>query len=383
MKVLITSGIFPPDIGGPATYAINLCRELRRLGCEVRIITYGNGITAEGVLAVKRNQNILSRYIKFFLLAWRLSPWADIVYTLDLMSAGLPAAMAAKIRKKKVIFRTGGDFLWEKAMQKGWTDRPLLQYYERLQKTRNLAEAIYRRLCTWVLNRMDLVVFSTPLQADIYKKVYNLSPLKIKLIPNASTSRFVQEASDEFRDYLVFAGRLIKLKNLERLIGAVAELGDKGIKLVIFGQGPEKDNLQRLIKELNAEAYILLKNSIEHEKLINIIVGSKFVVLPSLTEISPNLALECLSMSKPIVLTNQTGLRKELIGELITFDPLSLEDLKKSIEYLLDPAHLSEYAAKMKQLKIEEWGWDKIAAEHINIFKNLLDGKNFIDQSAV
>lgn len=373
LRILITTGIFPPEIGGPATYAINLCRELRRLGCDVRIISYGDGIMAEHISAVKRNQNILIRYIKFFLLVWHLSPWADIVYTLDLISAGLPTTLAAKIRKKKVIFRTGGDFLWEKAIQKGWTNRPLIQYYERLSKTRKLREAVYQRLCAWVLCNMDLVFFSTSLQANIYKKVYRLPLSKIKLIPNAIANRPIQEVSGEFRDYLVFAGRLIKLKNIESLIRVVAELRNKGVKLVTFGQGPEKDNLQRLIGELGAEANILLKDSIEHDKLMSIIAGSKFVILPSLTEISPNLAFECLNMAKPIILTNQTGLSKELSRELITFDPLSVEDLKKNIEYLLNPAHLNEYAAKMKQLKIEKRGWDKIAAEHINIFKDLLN----------
>ena len=39
MKILLVTGIFPPDIGGPATYIPNLARYLKKKGNEVRILT--------------------------------------------------------------------------------------------------------------------------------------------------------------------------------------------------------------------------------------------------------------------------------------------------------------------------------------------------------
>ena len=41
-KILIATGIFPPDIGGPATYVMTLCEELPKLGLEVKVVTYSN-----------------------------------------------------------------------------------------------------------------------------------------------------------------------------------------------------------------------------------------------------------------------------------------------------------------------------------------------------
>ena len=42
MRILIATGIYPPDIGGPATYTKELAEELPKRGVSVQIITYGN-----------------------------------------------------------------------------------------------------------------------------------------------------------------------------------------------------------------------------------------------------------------------------------------------------------------------------------------------------
>jgi hypothetical protein len=41
MKILIATGIYPPKIGGPAQYALNLKNEFEKMGHGVRVKTYG------------------------------------------------------------------------------------------------------------------------------------------------------------------------------------------------------------------------------------------------------------------------------------------------------------------------------------------------------
>ena len=43
MRILISAGIFPPDIGGPATYADKLSKELALRGHEVAVLSYADG----------------------------------------------------------------------------------------------------------------------------------------------------------------------------------------------------------------------------------------------------------------------------------------------------------------------------------------------------
>jgi len=106
--------------------------------------------------------------------------------------------------------------------------------------------------------------------------------------------------------------------------------------------------------------------------LMEIIAGCKFFVLPSISEISPNLALECLSINKPIIITKETGLKKELLDNLITVNPLSEEDIKEKIEYLLVSNNLNNYEKIINGMKIQDIRWNDIAYWHLNIFKKYL-----------
>ena len=173
------------------------------------------------------------------------------------------------------------------------------------------------------------------------------------------------------RDAIVFAGRLIKLKNLERLIKAFAKIKENNSKLIIFGQGPEKARLKNLIASLNMGAGVEIKDDVARQELFNIISGCKFFILPSITDVSPNLALECLSLKKPIILTKETGLSADLTKELITVDPLSADDIREKMEFLLEPKNLADYENRLKNLSFKKWDWSEVALAHLHIFKDI------------
>ncbi|MCK5320497.1 glycosyltransferase, partial [Candidatus Parcubacteria bacterium] len=115
-KILAATGIFPPDIGGPATYVNTLLGELPKQGFEVKVVTYANknqefenNFSNDKVFRVSRNQNIFLRYFKYFLEIWKLMSWADLVYIQDPISSGIPASLACCLRGKKYYLKIVGD----------------------------------------------------------------------------------------------------------------------------------------------------------------------------------------------------------------------------------------------------------------------------------
>lgn len=371
-KVLIATGIYPPDIGGPATYAELLKKELIKLGCQVKVVSYSNQKYTkknEEIFFITRKENIIIRYLKYFFKVWSLADWAEVIYTLDLVSAGLPATLVGNLRKKTVIFRTGGDFLWEKAYYNGWTSLPLSQYYQAKKKLR---EKILISFCQRLLKRINLIIFSTELQSGIYQEYYRVPREKIRLVANPIPEIIVNEIDERYKNNLIFAGRLIKLKNLERLIRVFSEIKSKNISLLIFGEGPEKNNLQSIIEGLGSGGRIKIMEKVEHDKLLVIIKSCKFFILPSISEISPNLALECLAMKKPVILTKETGLNKNIIENLITVDPLSETDIRDKIEFLLDEDNLRNYENKIGKMDINKRNWQDVAYDHLTIFNSIL-----------
>ena len=108
MKILLATGIFPPQIGGPATYSKLLYDELPKRGIDVEIATFGDYLDKPKII----------RHFLYFLELLRKAPDVDLIYALDPVSVGLPALFAAQVRKKKFVLRIAGDYAWEQGSQR-------------------------------------------------------------------------------------------------------------------------------------------------------------------------------------------------------------------------------------------------------------------------
>ncbi|HOZ56464.1 MAG TPA: glycosyltransferase family 4 protein [bacterium] len=374
-KLLITTGIYPPDIGGPATYSYHLTEEFEKIGSEIKIVAYGEGKAnnnQQEVHFVSRQYNLFSRYFKYFCIVFNLSAKADLVYCLDLVSAGLPTILAAKLRGKKIVFRFGGDFLWEKAFQNGWTKKSLAEYYS---STKSIKEKLLFQFCFWLLKGADRIIFSSNLQAGIYLKYYRIPPHKVTIINNPIQRPQIFDTEAKKENRVIFAGRLIKLKNIPALIKAFSEVNVVDSKLLIFGEGPEEDNLRRVIRELKIEDRVIVNQPVNQNELIENLQRSKFFILPSFTEISPNIALECLSIFKPILITKENGLDPAVTAHLLAIDPFSINDMRAKIEFLLDDNNLKNYENELRRVVIEKNDWLDVAKKHLELFQNVIDNK--------
>lgn len=99
MKIVLAAGIYPPDIGGPATYTERLVKEL-----GLPVISYSRRL--------KKIPKGIKHLLYFLGLLW-LARDADVIYAQNVTSAGLPALMAAKLLKKKFALKIVGDAAWE------------------------------------------------------------------------------------------------------------------------------------------------------------------------------------------------------------------------------------------------------------------------------
>ena len=108
MKLLIATPLYPPEIGGPATYTKFLEGNLPRDQFEIEVVRFDE----------VKHLPYLIRHVAFFWKVFRRAKNADIVYALDPLGVGLPAGCAAKLRSKKFLLRIAGDRAWETAQQK-------------------------------------------------------------------------------------------------------------------------------------------------------------------------------------------------------------------------------------------------------------------------
>ncbi len=334
MKILIATGIFPPDIGGPAQYAKELAEEFLRQGHKVKVLAY----------KFKKKLPTGIRHLFYFLRLFFSLGGIDLIIALDTFSVGLPTILAARIFGKKTILRTGGDFLWENYVQKTGNPLTIKDFYDKKPKL-SLKFKLVFSLSKFVLKNSSAIVFSTKWQRDIFIKNYGLDFNKTFIIENFYGDK--KNNAEPIGKNFLWAGRRIKIKNLSLLETAFSEA-----------------------QKQNSSIKLNISEKISHENLMEKIKNCYAVILPSLSEISPNFILDAISFNKPFILTKETGFYEKLKEIGLFVDPLDKEDIKNKILFLTDGKNYLEYKNRISNFKFGH-SWKEIASEFLDIYKKL------------
>lgn len=338
MKILIATGIYPPDIGGPAEYARGVEEAWKRAGHKVKVLAF----------RFERKLPSGVRHVYYFLRVLFSLRDVDLVFSPDTFSAALPALCASKLFGKKFIVRTGGDFLWEGYVERTG-DLVLLRDFYRTRLGRlNLKEQMIFRLARFLFRNADAVIFSTIWQRDIFEKPYSLDLRRCGIVENQYSPRVSGIYSDVPRNsgtekVFVGATRERKWKNIQRVKESFARVGKKGAPVLLdLGAGSREEFLSRL-------------------------QTSYAVIIASLGDISPNTILEAISFGKPFILTRETGLYERLKDIGVWVDPEDANDIAAKVEWLADERNYAEQRKKIAAFSFTH-SYDEITKEILDIY---------------
>src|SRR3989339_370801 len=191
MKILIATGIYPPDIGGPATILEALASSLKEKGFSIQIITYSSvkeqsGDTDEIFRIVK--SKFFSRW-QYLWQMFKLSRQADLIYVTDTYSVGYFAYLIKKITGKKYIVRFAGDGAWEMAVARGWTQDYIIDFQDKVYNSK-IARLKKRR--QKILVNANKVIAVSHFMAMVAQKI-GVDKDKIKVIYNSVD--FIKDSS--------------------------------------------------------------------------------------------------------------------------------------------------------------------------------------------
>ncbi|MFA6551969.1 MAG: hypothetical protein WCT19_00515 [Candidatus Paceibacterota bacterium] len=330
-NILITTGIYPPDIGGPAEYAKNLENVWIKSGHKVSVKTF----------RTERNLPTGFRHIWYFFKILPTVFSADFVLVLDTFSAAAPAILAAKIAGKKSVIRVGGDFLWEQYVQRTGEMIPLPEFYKgNFYAKFNFKERLIFKVTKWSLNNAAFLVWSTDWQKEIMVLPYGFDLKKCSIIENYYGPKFGNTNSSNKK--FIWPVRSIKIKNSLNLLAAIDQAGKE------------------------CKDIFLDNETVPFPKLIEKIKSGYAVILPSLSEVSPNLILQSIQCGKPFIVTKHTGLYEKLKKIGIFVDPLNREDIKQKIVWLCDDKNYDEQKKKIESFNFTHT-WEDIASEFLRL----------------
>ena len=368
MKILIATGLFPPDIGGPATYSKLLQTELPRRGLEVDILPFGE----------VRDMPKLIRHLAYLFKVILRSRGADVIYAQDPVSVGLPGAIASLLMRKKFLVRIAGDYAWEQGVQRFGVKQTLDEFVE--NPPISFMVRLLRLIERWVaLYAIKVVVPSYYLKRVVAR--WGLPMEKLVVIENAYDGPLPSESKEDLRSRLgilkptiLSVGRLVPWKgflDLIRTFPLVLKGGEA--ELLIVGDGPDRETLLKEIKILGLEGRVKLLGRLPQAVMHNYLRASDVFVLNSSYEGFSHQLLEALAMETPVVTTDIPG-NAEIIkhnesGILVPL--LHREALSEAITLLLaNKTHAAELVLGGKKV-VESLSADRMLKKISKLLQEL------------
>ncbi|MHB1087023.1 MAG: glycosyltransferase family 4 protein [Minisyncoccota bacterium] len=369
MRVLLATGIFYPDVGGPATHVRKIAEHFSGLGWSVTVVAFGERLSDETVpYRVVRTSRHMPKLLSWLMYAFtvvREAARSDIVYAFDLTTAGMPAALSAALWRKRLIVRIGGDPIWEREAEAGRRLIPMDEYYAQGLHMQDRPQ-LYRVLRHVVRSADRIVVYNQRFK-DFYVRYFGANPSNVTVVKNPVLPKETPSRESGTRT-CIFAGRFVAYKNLRRVIEAAAKSFPKHptARLLFVGDGPEREALETLAKQLGVPLTIRPKT--DQASLFHMIRASSVALAPAFSEFNPNFILESLSLGKPVLISKGHGLSLD-VPDMMEFDPMDVDSLEGAFDRILSDDGYSKAEAAVQSLPLD-WTWRDVLTAQETIVRD-------------
>ena len=371
MNILITVGIFPPDIGGPASFVPKISDFLIENGHNVKIICLSevsnNHIEDNlDVIRIRRSNSLPIRWLKTIYQIVKNGRNSDLIFVNGL---GVESAIAALMLKKKLIRKIVGDPVWERA----YNQKKTIESFDEFQNNKHsfLIE-VQKLLRNWSINSAEIVITpSDHLKNFVSELGFNNEILKIN---NGVDITDIKRTNVHKADInLLIISRLVIQKNINIVIEAMELLDNKNVKLSIIGEGGEFSTLEGVIHELNLQNRVQLLGKIDNNKISQFLLTADIFIQASDYEGLPHSVLEAINYEIPI-LSTEVGGCKDLLNEgergFIIPIPPDKKIIAENIIYIINNQdEATKRADAAKEFISKEYSFLVQANQYMKIFQ--------------
>ena len=305
MKVVVVSGIWPPDAGGPASHAPALADFLAERGHDVEVVTTADAAPALRPYPVSwAARDSPLRHLRGAWLVRCAARRADVVYATSMVRR---SAIGAALAPRPLVVKLVSDEAFERATRSGRYAGTLDEF----QATGGARTRLLRATRTRALRRARHVFCPSAYLRDV-ALAWGLDPERVTVLPNPAPPIPPLPARDELRaeldlegHVLVFAGRLGPQKAVGVLLDAL--VGTEGVSLAIAGDGPERQSLERRASDLGLDGRVRFLGGVPRETVLRLFRAADASVLPSAWENFPHTVVEALAVGCPVIATAVGG----------------------------------------------------------------------------
>ena len=339
MKVLLispTSG----GIGGIAQHVDGLSQFLTGVGHEVDILSSANTFT----IPIKRLKNPSFMFSSF--LKTKFKKGNDIAHAHHII-----AALAMKNFSCKKILSIHGVYSKNIDQLYGKTISNISKKYEKM-----------------ALNLVDAITVNSKEGYDYYTKM----GFNVVQIPNAIDLNLIPKKSNkQFKNQLIFAGRLSKEKGIEILLEAASQLPNN-YHLLIAGSGPLEEKVRKLSDEKTNLHYLGYQSK---QNVLSLIRGSDLLIQPSLEEGISSTLLEAMACGTCVLGSDIEGISEVIENNKtgLLVEPNNSDELLNKILYLLPKKEKRLSMANEGLERVKKYDWKIVGKLYLNFYESLLN----------
>jgi glycosyltransferase involved in cell wall biosynthesis len=349
VRVLVVSGIWPPDVGGPASHAPELADFLIRRGHRVEVVTTADVGPAASGFPIHWVSRGLPRGVRHAAVAGfvaRHGRASDVVYATSMLGR---ASLGASVARRPVVAKLVADEAYERARRFGLFDGDLDQFQRfdggpRVRALRRARNAALRRVDHLVCPSVYLasLAFRWGVPMDRVTVVPNAAPT-LQSLPERKKAR---ARFDVDGPTLAFAGRITRQKALVVALEALGRVDE--VSLLVAGDGPDAPQVQREASSRGLDGRVRFLGALGRDDVLALFRAADASLLSSSWENFPHTVVEALAVGTPVVATAVGGV-PELVrdGENgLLVPPGNADALAGAIRRIVDEPDLRERLAQ-------------------------------------
>lgn len=357
---LLTTGLFPHEIGGIQKHSSILMEDMRQRGWEVRVFHTGKSQTDP----LETQQGVQSHYLPFPRSKFPFPGhylWENRVYSQWI------ADQLRDLPPGDLIYAQGfAAWAWLQARAKHPGGPPVIVNFHGLNmfqlppnRRQAVAGALFRPFVRTILQKADVVQSLGGGLTDILLK-QGVAPGKIRVIPIGIQSDWLAEtwpATGSVQKW-VFVGRYERLKGIEELFLALRSLPSSArFELHMVGPIPED-------KRLQDERIVYHGLVTDMPKLKALLLGSDVILCPSISEGMPTVILEAMANGCAVVATTVGAVEEVVDGQVgWLLPPGNHKRLAQVLEGVLNtPGSRIDTMKAVARKRVEEkFTWERVA----------------------
>jgi glycosyltransferase involved in cell wall biosynthesis len=361
VKVLIVSGIWPPDVGGPASHAPEVAEFLLDGGHEPHVLVAADARPPARPYAVdwvSRAAPAGVRHTRALAAVRRLAQDADVVYSTGMFGR---SGVGSLLARRPYVLKLTADPAFERARRRGLF-RGSLAEFQRKRSTRTLP---FRAARDAIVRRAAHVVCPSSYLAELTVG-WGVPPERVDVLPNPAPAVSGLPTREDARSGLgfdaptvVFGGRLTEQKSLGLAIEAA---GRAQVRLVIAGDGPARASLE----QLGGATFLGAR---PREQVLELFRAADASILSSSWENFPHGVVESLAAGTPVIATAVGGVPEVVTdGENGLLVPAgSADELTAAIErFFADPALAARLRANAAR-SVERYSRERVYGRLLEI----------------